>query len=64
MEVHEGDTIEVVSNKVGQPNLRGQVQRVLEPDPLRVEVVWDDGHVSEFIPAGGNTRVVSRDASD
>lgn len=60
MEVHEGDTIEVVSNKVGQPNLRGQVQRVLEQEPVRVEVAWEDGHVSEFIPAAGNARVVSR----
>lgn len=59
MEVHERDTIEVLSNRVGEPNRRGVVERVLEVDPLRLEVAWEDGHTSEFIPAGGNVRVVS-----
>lgn len=60
MEVHESDTIEVLSNKVGEPNRRAVVQRVLEDDPLRLEVAWDDGHISQFIPAAGNLRVLPR----
>lgn len=48
MKVRKGDTIEVVSNRVGQPHQRGQVQRVIEHDPLRIEVAWEDGHASEF----------------
>ncbi len=59
MEVHERDTIEVLSNRVGEPNRRGVVERVLEDDPLRLEVAWDDGHTSEFVPSGGNVRVIS-----
>lgn len=59
MEVHEGDTIEVVSNKVEQPSRQGVVQRVLQDDPLRLEVEWDDGHTSVFVPATGNVRVRS-----
>lgn len=59
MNVQRGDTIEVMSNRVGQPNQRGVVERVLEQDPLRVEIAWDDGHTSEFVPAAGNIRVVS-----
>jgi hypothetical protein len=58
MELKERDTIEIVSNKVDVPHRRGIVQRVIEHDPLRIEVEWDDGHTSELIPSGGNVRVV------
>lgn len=58
MDVRKGDVIEVVSNKVGQPNQRGRVQQVLGTDPLRIEVAWEDGHTSVFMPAAGNARVV------
>ena len=57
MELHAGDTIEVVSNKVEQPTRSGTVERVLQAEPLRVEVRWDDGHSSVFMPAGGNVRL-------
>jgi hypothetical protein len=60
MDVRERDQIEIVSNKVGEPHRRGVVQRIIDEDPLRCEVAWDDGHTSELIPAGGNVRVVSR----
>lgn len=58
MDVTKGDVIEVVSNKVGQPNQRGTVERVVGRDPLRLEVTWEDGHHSVFMPAAGNARVV------
>lgn len=57
MEIREGDTIEVVSNKVDQPHRQGTVTQVLDPEPLRIEVEWDDGHTSIFLPAAGNVRV-------
>jgi hypothetical protein len=57
MELHQGDQIEVVSSKVGQPPRTGVVDRVLEEDPVRVEVTWDDGNTTEFVPAGGNVRL-------
>ncbi len=60
MDVRERDQIEIVSNKVGEPPRHGVVQRIIEDDPLRCEVVWDDGHTSELVPAGGNVRVVPR----
>lgn len=62
MELHEGDAIEVVSSKVGQPTRTGVVERVLEDDPVRVEVAWDDGNTTEFVPAGGNVRLRERGA--
>lgn len=60
MDVRQGDTIEVLSNKVDQPNRRGVVQAVLEDDPQRLEITWDDGRTSEFVPSGGNLRVLHR----
>ena len=60
MEVREGDTIEVVTNKVEQPSRAGVVKRVLQEDPLRVEVEWEDGHQSLLVPSTGNVKVPSR----
>ncbi|HEX2026552.1 MAG TPA: DUF1918 domain-containing protein [Nitriliruptorales bacterium] len=63
MEVNTGDMIEIGSNKVGQPPRRGTVERVLQPEPLKLEVTWDDGHRSIVEPAGGVLQVVDRPAS-
>ncbi len=60
MEVHTGDAIEIVSNKVDNPSREGVVIEVLEQDPLRLEVEWSDGHRSILQPRGGNVRVVSK----
>lgn len=60
MEFRKGDTIEVLSNKVDVPNRHGVVDEVIESDPLRLEVTWQDGHSTEFVPAGGNVRVLRR----
>lgn len=57
MDLNVGDTIEVPSNKVGTPPRRGRVEEVLDRDPLRIEVAWDDGHRSIFHPAAGNLRL-------
>ena len=60
MEVHTGDAIEIVSNKVDNPSREGVVVDVLEQNPLRLEVEWSDGHRSILQPRGGNVRVVSK----
>jgi hypothetical protein len=60
VEVHTGDAIEIVSNKVDNPSREGVVIDVLEQDPLRLEVRWSDGHCSILQPRGGNVRVVSK----
>ena len=45
-------------NKAGVPPRRGTVERVIEEDPLRVEIRWDDGHSSVLQPSAGNLHVV------
>lgn len=58
MNVRSGDTIEVPSNKVDQPPRRGTVQEVVQDEPLKITVRWEDGHMSLFEPAGGMLRVL------
>jgi hypothetical protein len=60
MEFRVADTIEVSSNQVGQPPRRGTVREVISTDPAEIRVEWDDGHESNFFPAGGMVNVVSR----
>lgn len=54
MQLREGDAIQVPSNKVDRPDRHGVVRRVLEEDPLRIEVEWEDGHTTVFVPHAGN----------
>jgi hypothetical protein len=60
MDVRTGDTIEIPSNKVDQPPRRGVIERVVRPDPLTIEVRWDDAHTSIIQPSGGTLRVLQR----
>ena len=56
--VHSGDEVEIVMNKAGVPPRRGTIEKVLEEDPLRLEIRWDDGHLSVLSPKAGNLHVV------
>lgn len=60
LDVRAGDRIEIPSNKVDQPARHGRVRDVVRPDPLTIEVEWDDGHVSTLRPQGGTLRVLER----
>lgn len=60
MELHVGDAIQVPSNKVDRPDRHGVVRRVLDDEPLRIEVEWEDGHTSVFVPHVGNVLVEER----
>ena len=62
MDVRDGDTIEIPSNKVDQPPRRGVIERVVRPEPLTIEVRWDDGHSSMIQPAGGTLKILQRDS--
>ena len=56
MEVDVGARIEVESEKVGTPPKSGVVTGMNGP---MVQVRWDDGRETSFIPAAGSMRVVS-----
>ena len=60
MDVQVGDTIEVLSKKVGQQARRGVVAEVLSTAPQEIRVTWDDGHETALYPNAGMVRVVKR----
>lgn len=52
-----GDRIEVESETVGRAPRLGEV---IGKEGDRLQVRWDDGHESTFIPYGGNVRVLEQ----
>jgi hypothetical protein len=48
-----GDRIVVESERAAQTGRSGVIQKVLEEEPPRYEVRWDDGHTSIFSPSAG-----------
>jgi hypothetical protein len=59
MKVAVGDKIIVESEKVGQSERRGVIEEVLEQNPPRLRVHWEDGHTTVLTPTAGAARVES-----
>ena len=59
MKAQAGDTIVVASEKVGQPSRTGVVEEVLQEDPPRLRVRWEDGHTTILTPSAGVVTVAS-----
>jgi hypothetical protein len=57
MKAEVGDRIVVEAEKVGQLARTGVVEEVLAPEPLRLRVLWDDGHSAIFAPAAGAAKI-------
>jgi hypothetical protein len=57
MKAQVGDRLAVESERFDQPPRRGVVEEVLQEDPQRLRVRWDDGHESIFTPADGVARI-------
>jgi Domain of unknown function (DUF1918) len=53
MSVEAGDVIVVESERVAQPVRRGVIEEVLQEEPPRLRIRWDDGHTSIFTPSAG-----------
>ena len=62
MRAEVGDRILVEAEKVGQASRSGVVEEVLEREPARLRVRWDDGHTSIVAPSSGAAVVESRRA--
>jgi hypothetical protein len=52
-----GDTIVVESERAAQAPRKGKVEEVLQEEPTRLRVRWEDGHESVFTPAAGSARI-------
>jgi hypothetical protein len=57
MKAEVGDRIRVEAERVGQAPRAGVVEEVLEQDPPRLRVRWDDGHTSIVAPTSGAAQV-------
>ena len=53
MTVEIGDRIVVESEKAAQPSRGGVIEEILQEQPARFRVRWDDGRTSIFTPAAG-----------
>jgi hypothetical protein len=53
MTAQAGDAIVVESERVDQPVRRGVIEEVLQEEPPRFRIRWDDGHTSIFTPSAG-----------
>jgi hypothetical protein len=52
-----GDTIVVESERVATPARTGVIEEVLQEEPARYQVRWQDGHTSIFAPTPGPARI-------
>lgn len=60
MDAKTGDTIIVESERAAQPPRRGTIEEVLQPEPARFRVRWEDGHESILTPAAGVARIEAK----
>jgi hypothetical protein len=60
MTARAGDLIVVESERVTQPVRRGVIEEVLEEEPPRFRIRWDDGHTSILTPSVGSARIEKR----
>jgi uncharacterized protein DUF1918 len=52
-----GDTIVVESERVAIAARMGVIEEVLQEEPPRYQVRWQDGHSSIFSPSAGAARI-------
>jgi hypothetical protein len=57
MKAKAGDRIVVESEKVQQPAREGTIEEVVQEEPPRFRVRWDDGRESILAPSAGSARV-------
>jgi Domain of unknown function (DUF1918) len=62
MEGQPGDTIVIESERAAQPARAGTIEEVLEAQPARFRVRWEDGHESIVSPEAGSARIERRKA--
>ncbi len=60
MEGKVGDAIVVESERAAQAARRGVIEEVLQQDPPRFRIRWEDGHETIFSPAAGAARIEPR----
>ena len=62
MEARAGDTIVMESERVAQPPRTGVIEEVLETEPARFRVRWENGNESIVTPDAGAARIERAEA--
>ena len=57
MKAQVGDRIVIESEKAAQSSRAGVVEEVLQEDPPRLRVHWEDGHTTILAPSAGVAKV-------
>jgi hypothetical protein len=52
-----GDRVVIEAERTSRVARQGVIEEVLQEQPLRCRIHWDDGHESIFSPAAGSMRV-------
>lgn len=52
-----GDTIVIESERADGTGRRGVIEEVLQDEPARYAVRWEDGHASILTPSAGAARI-------
>jgi hypothetical protein len=52
-----GDTIVIESERADTSGRRGVIEDVLQEQPPRYQVRWEDGHTSVLSPSAGSARI-------
>jgi Domain of unknown function (DUF1918) len=64
MEGRVGATIVVESERASQAHRTGVIEEVLQAEPPRFRVRWEDGHESIFTPAAGVARIEGEEPAE
>jgi hypothetical protein len=60
MTARAGNLIVVESERVGQAARKGVIEEVLQEQPARFRVRWEDGHTSIFTPSAGAAKIEAK----
>ncbi len=52
-----GDTIVIESERADATGRKGVIEAVLQEQPPRYQVLWEDGHTSSLAPSAGSARI-------
>jgi hypothetical protein len=58
MRAHVGDRIVVEAERASQPSRAGVIEEVLQEEPPRVRVRWENGHTSILTPSAGAASII------
>jgi hypothetical protein len=58
-----GDTIVIESERADATGRKGVIEEVLQAQPPRYHVRWEDGHTSILAPAAGSARIEQKKRS-